>query len=381
MKILFIIPVYKPAYIYGGLMAVVYLLAESLVRNGHDVTVYTTTANGKEELNVKTDEEVLVDGVKVYYFKRYTKGNSHLSPGFWNKIFQTVKDFDVVHLHSWWSPAIVAAAAVCRMRGVKPILSPHGMFCDYILTTNNKVKKQILQTVVGKSLLKNTFLHVSTPMEWEESQLILKDKWDGAIISNLVELDNIKPPATKETNSVFTVGFISRIDPKKGLDILIKALSKVSFDYKLKVAGTGEDDYVNKLKTLAIECGNADKIEWVGWKDNVQKMKFYSEIDLFALTSHNENFAVVVIESLSVGTPVFLGKNVGLSSYVAEKQLGWITNIHDTDQVAADLEIAYRESDKRNFIYENAPAIISHDFDKNLLTKQYTDYYKTLMPQ
>ncbi len=362
-------------------MAVVYLLAESLVRNGHDVTVYTTTANGKEDLDVKTGEEVIVDGVKVYYFKRYTKGNSHLSPGFWNKIFQTVKDFDVVHLHSWWSPAIVAAAAVCRMRGIKPILSPHGMFCDYILTTNNKIKKQILQTVVGKSLLKNTFLHVSTPMEWDESQLILKDEWAGAIIPNLVELDNIKSPEKKEANSVFTVGFISRIDPKKGLDILIKALSKVSFSYKLQVAGTGEEDYVNSLKNLALECGNANKIEWVGWKDNVQKMEFYSEIDLFALTSHNENFAVVVIESLSVGTPVFLGKNVGLSSYVAGKQLGWITNIQDINQVAADLELAYRESDKRKFIHENAPAIISHDFNKNLLTKQYTDYYKTLISQ
>lgn len=381
MKILFIIPVYKPAYIYGGLMAVVYLLAESLVRNGHDVTVYTTTANGKEELDVKTGEEVIVDGVKVYYFKRYTKGNSHLSPGFWNKIFQTVRDFDVVHLHSWWSPAIVAAAAVCRMRGVKPILSPHGMFCDYILTTNNKVKKQILQTVVGKSLLKNTFLHVSTPMEWEESQLILKDKWDGAVISNLVELDNIKPPVREQANRVFTIGFISRIDPKKGLDILIKALSKVSFDYKLQVAGTGEEEYVNKLKDLAVKCGNADKIEWVGWKDNVQKMKFYSEIDLFALTSHNENFAVVVIESLSVGTPVFLGENVGLSSYVAEKQLGWITNIHDINKVAEDLELAYQESDKRKFIHKNAPDIISHDFDKNFLTKQYTDYYESLITQ
>ena len=362
-------------------MAVVYLLAESLVRNGHDVTVYTTTANGKEELNVKTGEEVLVDGVKVYYFKRYTKGNSHLSPGFWNKIYQTVTDFDVVHLHSWWSPAIVAAAAVCRLRGVKPILSPHGMFCDYILTTNNKVKKQILQNVVGKSLLKNTFLHVSTPMEWEESQLILKDKWEGAVISNLVELDNSKPPVRKEKNSVFTIGFISRIDPKKGLDILIQALSKVSFNYKLLVAGTGEEEYVNKLKNLAIECGNADKIEWVGWKDNVQKMKFYSEIDLFALTSHNENFAVVVIESLSVGTPVLLGKSVGLSSYVEEKQLGWITNINDINQVAIDLELVYQEVDKRKYIHENAPGIITRDFDKNFLTKQYTDYYKTLIPQ
>lgn len=360
-------------------MAVVYLLAESLVRNGHDVTVYTTTANGKEELDVKVGEEVLVDGVKVFYFKRYTKGNSHLSPGFWNKIFLTVNDFDVVHLHSWWSPAIVAAAAVCRLRGVKPILSPHGMFCDYILTTNNKVKKQILQTVVGKSLLKNTYLHVSTPMEWKESQAILKNPWEGAIISNLVELDSVKPTGGKKPGQPFTIGFISRIDPKKGLDILIKALSKVSFDYKLQVAGTGEDDYVNSLKALAVECGNADKVEWVGWKNNVQKMQFYSEIDLFALTSHNENFAVVVIESLSIGTPVFLSRSVGLSGYVESKDLGWVTDIEDINEVTANLELVYKEKGKQDVIKETAPSIIAHDFNKDYLTNQYTDYYKTLL--
>lgn len=360
-------------------MAVVYLLAESLVRNGHDVTVYTTTANGKEELDVKVGEEVLVDGVKVFYFKRYTKGNSHLSPGFWNKIFLTVKDFDVVHLHSWWSPAIVAAAAVCRLRGVKPILSPHGMFCDYILTTNNKVKKQILQTVVGKSLLKNTFLHVSTPMEWKESQAILKNPWEGAIISNLVELDSVKPTGGKKPGQPFTIGFISRIDPKKGLDILIKALSKVSFDYRLQVAGTGEDEYVNSLKALAVECGNADKVKWVGWKNNVQKMQFYSEIDLFALTSHNENFAVVVIESLSIGTPVFLSRSVGLSGYVESKDLGWVTDIEDISEVTTNLERVYKEKHKQEVIKETAPAIIAHDFNKDYLTNQYTDYYKTLL--
>ncbi len=48
MKILFVIPTYKPAYIYGGPIVVVSLLAESLVKYGHEVTVYTTTGNGKK---------------------------------------------------------------------------------------------------------------------------------------------------------------------------------------------------------------------------------------------------------------------------------------------------------------------------------------------
>src|SRR5216117_3478674 len=99
MKILFVIPSYKPAYIYGGTVVVSGLLAESLVKQGHDITVYSTTANGKTELNVEEGKEKIVNGVKVIYFKRLTKDHSHISPGLWKKTFRTVRHFDIVHLH------------------------------------------------------------------------------------------------------------------------------------------------------------------------------------------------------------------------------------------------------------------------------------------
>src|SRR5436190_12009760 len=344
MKILFIIPSYKPAYIYGGTVVVVSLLAESLVSEGHEVTVYTTTANGKNELKVEEGKEIIIDGVKVFYFKRITKDHSHISPTFWKKIFTSARHFDVVHLHSWWSPCMIVAAILCKLKGIKPILSPHGMFCNYVLNTNNKYKKQFLH-FFSRSSLRNTFLHTSTQMEWHESQAMVEGNWKGAILPNLVRL-NSEPPGERIKNTPFTIGFISRIDPKKGIDILIKALSKVSFDYKLKIAGAGEETYINYLKELSIKCGNADKIDWVGWKNNDEKFQFYNSIDVLALISLNENFAVVVIESLSVGTPVLLSKQVGLSKYVEENDLGWITPI-EVNKVTSALEQLYRDKEKR----------------------------------
>ena len=67
MKILFITPSYKPAYIYGGTIVAVSTLAERLVRLGHIVTVYTTRANGDTELDVVAGAETMVEGVKVIY--------------------------------------------------------------------------------------------------------------------------------------------------------------------------------------------------------------------------------------------------------------------------------------------------------------------------
>jgi glycosyltransferase involved in cell wall biosynthesis len=374
MKILFIVPSYKPAFIYGGTIVVIAKLAEQLVLLGHDVTVYTTTANGKSELEVSTGAPVDVDGVKVLYFKRITKDHTHASTDLWRYLNKTVKDFDVVHIHSWWSLLVIGAAWVCNRNNVRPILSPHGMFSDYILNTNNSSKKKLIHSVLGKRLLKKSILHVSTDMELEECRRIIPG-WKGAIIPNLVNLSKIN--YERRNNSPFTIGFLSRVDPKKGLDILIKALSKVNFDYKLLVAGSGEDQYVESLKKLSDDCGNSDKIEWVGWKNGEDKFEFFSKLDLFALMSHSENFAIVVIESLSTGTPVFISENVGLYKYISEKDLGWVSNLN-LDNIVDQINKLYLDTKKIRKINENAPSLIKREFEDAYLAKEYLNLYKSL---
>ena len=89
IKILQITAAYKPAYIYGGPTMSVAKLCETLVKSKEqaclseiqgaknkdefELEVFTTTANGKTELDVTSDETTIVDSVKVTYFKRLTK--------------------------------------------------------------------------------------------------------------------------------------------------------------------------------------------------------------------------------------------------------------------------------------------------------------------
>ena len=375
MTILFLTPTYKPAYVYGGVTIVTSLLAESLAKAGHDVTVYTTNGNGDSEHKVKTSKIINVNGVKVIYFKRISRGHSHLSPGFWFKILFNVRKFDIVHIHSWWSPTIIIAAAICKLRGIMPVVSPHGMFCEYILNTNNKRKKQFLHYIVGRSLLRHSFLHVSTEMEWKESQNFLKTEWPGCIIPNLVASKFQNAVSKKNHDNPFVIGFLSRIDPKKRLDVLICALSKVQFDFSLQIAGSGDRQYINDLRKLAHDKGIADKVAWVGWKDNISKYEFYKSLDLFTLLSHNENFGVVVIESLSVGTPVLLSKEVGLSRYVNSNGLGWVIEQNDPHSVAWTLEMIYEDSQARANIQQHASDTIKRDYNSDALAERYIDFY------
>jgi len=372
MKVLFIVPYYKPAYAYGGPIVVISMLAERLVLLGHEVTVYTTATNGKTELDVEKGKEVLVDGVKVIYFNKNTGDNTYICVDLWRHLNITATDFDTIHIHTWWNFLVLGAALICRRKGIKPIISPHGMLSDYIIYNRNVLAKKFVHRFLGKGLLKDSWLHVSTGLEWEESKKII-ETWEGRVIPNLVKLTD--RTFTKPENDVFTIGFLSRVDPKKGLDVLIKALSKVNFTYQLVIAGSGEPHYINTLQNLANRYGNGKNITWVGWKGGETKFDFLSKLDLMALTSHSENFAIVIIESLSVGTPVFISDQVGLFKYIIDKDFGWVTEMK-VETVTDNLNKLYQQKDKIKKINIKAPLTIKQEYEENSLANRYIQLYE-----
>ena len=175
----------------------------------------------------------------------------------------------------------------------------------------------------------------------------------------------------------FKIGFLSRIHPKKGLDLLIQALSNVEFRYELRIAGECEPKYLEKLKELIIACGIDANLQWVGWKNGKEKFEFLSQLDLFALTSHSENFALTVIEALSVGTPVLISNQIGIYDYVLQKDLGWVCDVN-VDSIAASLKAAHRDAGKRNRIRSTATETVHRDYDESRLADQYVQYYEEL---
>ena len=68
LKVLHIVPSYIPAYRYGGPIKAVHGLCASLVKQGADVSVFTTNIDQDQNLDVPLNEPVDIDGVKVYYY-------------------------------------------------------------------------------------------------------------------------------------------------------------------------------------------------------------------------------------------------------------------------------------------------------------------------
>ena len=371
MKILQLSPSYKPAYIYGGPTMSISMLSEQLVAAGKGVTVYATTANGLTELPVEIAKPVLVDGVQVIYFKRVTKDHTHLSPSLLTHLWRTARDYDVIHIHAWWNLVSVLGCFVALIRKVPVIVSPRGTLSNYSFQNKNNNIKSQMHSWLGKPLLKNCFIHTTSNHERD----VLKAMLPGNTIFNIPNFINLvknKFSGYQLTDHLRLI-FFSRIEEKKGLDVLLDALKSVSIPYKLTIAGDGNSEYVSQLKKMALDNGVAAQIDWIGFQTDNKYQLLYDH-DVMILPSYDENFGNVVIESLSVGTPVLVSKAVGLADYVDQNRLGWLCETNPASVSAAINNLASQKAGIIR-IKEYAPGKISADFNYANLAKRYIDMY------
>ena len=127
--------------------------------------------------------------------------------------------------------------------------------------------------------------------------------------------------------------FLSRIHPKKGCDLLIKAFaeqSKTDPDLKLVFAGPAPEKYKKELESIASGLNIEDKISWIGMVQGDVKWGCLRKAEAFVLPSHQENFGIAVVEALACGCPVLISKSVNIWREITEDGAG----VAETDDIA-----------------------------------------------
>src|SRR5215472_9005324 len=142
MRVLFAVHGYKPAWRIGGPILSVSSLAEGLVRRGHEVIVFTSDSNLDETLEVPTERPVEVDGVQVWYFRRWQPlrrvlpGISYVSkslgflycPHMATALDRIVPSVDAVHTHLPFNYPTYAAARAAFNHGKPLFYHQRGVF-------------------------------------------------------------------------------------------------------------------------------------------------------------------------------------------------------------------------------------------------------------
>jgi L-malate glycosyltransferase len=184
--------------------------------------------------------------------------------------------FDIVHAHVARDYPVVLTAA--RNLPTKVVLTRHLLY---------PVRKNFLYKRVNGWI---------APTRQILDTLARLNPRASAVIPNWVDLERFafKPHAP---HAPLTLGLLGQISPHKGHDVAIEAMRTLGSNYRLVVAGKGEEEYVSRLR----EKSAGLPISFPGF---VSLPEFFDAIDVLLVPSWEEPFGLVVLEGMASGIPV-----------------------------------------------------------------------------
>lgn len=320
LRILHVVPTYLPATRYGGPIHSVHGLCRALVRNGHSVSVATTTVDGDSDSDVPTGRAVPLDGVSVWYFPATAamlpKGLArrlYVSREMAKMLDRSTPSFDMVHLHSVYLWPTWAAARSARSHAIPYVLSPRGMLVPELIRQRNAVVKATwLVTIERRNLQHAAAVHVTSQRELSDARKTRLPLPCPFVVPNGVDLVERRPSEERERSTILYLG---RISWKKAIDRLIEAMRWLP-SVKLIVAGNDDEGLTPRLEELAGRFGVAERVRFTGPVHGEEKSRLLASCAALVLPSHSENFGNVVLEAMAHGTPVIVTPQVGIADAV-----------------------------------------------------------------
>lgn len=388
MRLLFISTLYPP-YIIGGAEISTQLLCEALVKAGHNVSVITTTNETSY-----TDE---INGVHVHYIKQkniYWKYPSREKKPLSKLVFHTIDIYNFLYVNEIkriifnLKPDIIHTQNLCgistfiwdlaekiKIPLVHTLRDYYLMCPKQSMTTKNGISCTSQCRICYVYSVPKRRLSAKVNAVVGISKFILNKHLDNGYFKNsltsLCIANSVKPACLIKDEKKYKIGYIGRISEEKGVEIFIEAFIKAgSSKYKLEIAGSGKEKYVNYLKGKY----SSEKISFLG---NVSADGFYNKIDLLVVPSiWDEPFGRVVIESYSYGVPVFVSNMGGLPELVKE-YTGRVFSIESANELTSLLTSFFNDEltfDKKRILCE-----ASRYYTEESIALQYEKLYDNLL--
>jgi glycosyltransferase involved in cell wall biosynthesis len=337
MRVLHVAPYISP--VRGGISQAVLEMLQALREQGVAAELITTNDDGVGLLDVPLNQHVEYHTIPTRFFPRYSPNIAairefqyswELSQWLW----QHMHEYDLVHIHAMFCYPCTIAMMIARIKNIPYLNQPHGLLCEWSLQ-QSALKKQIYLALIEKSNLEHSqALQVTSVMEDQEiAQLNLTPQRIhiplGLVLAPL--LANARQQLCQqlqipETHTI--VLFMSRLHPKKGLDYLVPALGQLrDQEFTFILAGSGSAEYEAEVDQQLTHSGIQQHTRRTGFVSGELKQLLLQGSDLFVLTSHSENFGVVVLEAMAAGLAPILTPGVAMSSVLKEHDVGFVPEL------------------------------------------------------
>jgi glycosyltransferase involved in cell wall biosynthesis len=295
-------------------------MARAVAALGHDVAIYTTDRDmdAAERLRLATGRQ---DGVELHVFPQQFPAMFATSWPLAQALELAIPQADIVHLHSLYLFHTWMTAKLCRRFGVPYLLRPHGTL-DPFLWKRHRTRKALIETLFQNRVLRQAAaIHYTA----EEEMRLAEPYAHGArgiVIPNgldLAEYAELPAPGQfrvlhPEISDRRIVLFLSRLNFKKGLDLLIPAFAQIARrrpDLHLVIAGPDDGQRAAATGWIAAE-GMAERVTFTGLLDHRAKLAAFADAAMFVLPSYSENFGLAIVEALACGVPVAISDRVNI---------------------------------------------------------------------
>lgn len=253
-----------------------------------------------------------------------------------------VREADIVHVHTLWSPLNVSTRSACARHGRPYVLMPHGMLDPYSLSVKALKKSMYMQTFERHNVARADRMIYTTPEEERLANL-------AGLRLPIGQLVPLGASASSASKSVLRAQFLAsfpqaagkrillflgRLHFKKGLDRILScvhSLRPVIPNLLLLIAGDGEAGYTKDLRQAVSDLALDDHVLFAGRLDGDMKWASFAAAELFLLPSRQENFAITIAEAMQMGVPVIVTDKVNTWPYVEEAGAGIVLDERRVD--------------------------------------------------
>jgi glycosyltransferase involved in cell wall biosynthesis len=322
MRILHFLPVYAPAWQFGGPVQSVGQLCSGLAAEGADVRVITTTAGLPDWPAAQRGVPVMQNGVPVTYSPVDRPGGPIRSRALEWALPEVMEGVDLLHLSAIWQPLGIPVQRAALERGIPVLSSLRGALGPYSLRRGWWKKlpwfllreRPLLQRAAG--------LHVTSSQEAEELRG-LGLRAPRFLLPNPLDLSHLRPNQEQGLRWRLDQGLdpeqplllvCGRLHHKKGLDLLPAALAPLAHrPWQMVVVGQDADGSGLRLRRAFEQAGLAERVHWRDTMAATALGGAYNAADLLLLPSRHENFGNVVVEALACGARVLISDRTGVA--------------------------------------------------------------------
>ena len=322
MRILHAMPVYAPAWQFGGPVLSVSRLCEALAKQGVQVNVITTNAGLAELPSDQLGHPVMRDGVQVTYYATDSGHRAIHSSALEKMLPEVMAQTDLLHISGIWQPLSIPIQKAALKQNVPILHSLRGALGPYSFQRGwwKKIpyyllkERPLLQQAAG--------LHVTGQQERKELRH-LGLRAPRYVLPNPMDLRVLQADGRQRhhwrqhlniNHDERLLLICGRQHHKKGLDLLPPVLKDCQrHPWRLLLVGSDEDGSGEALAKGLKQNGLGKRLLKLPTLPADELSGIYNAADLLLLPSRHENFGNVVIEALACGCAVAISDRTGVS--------------------------------------------------------------------